>query len=102
MAKRSKRVVGMIALALGALGAAGAVVVRMKKFKGKTLRKRDERPAADVWARPGMQVTFRAELMPGRDGSERVYRVKELLPSGRVRLHDFAGEHTETEFEPIR
>lgn len=49
-----------------------------------------------------MMVVFRAELMPGRDASERVYRVKELLPSGRVLLHDFSGEHMEREFEPIR
>jgi hypothetical protein len=55
----------------------------------------------DVWARPGMSVTFRAELMPGRDRDSRTFRVKELLPSGRVSLHDADGEHTESEFEPI-
>lgn len=49
-----------------------------------------------------MTVTFRAELMPSRDPSERTYRVAELLPSGRVRLDGFAGEHTETEFETVR
>jgi hypothetical protein len=49
-----------------------------------------------------MKVTFRAELMPGRDGSERTYHVAELLPSGRIRLEGVAGEHAETEFEPIR
>ena len=49
-----------------------------------------------------MSVTFRAELMPGRDASERTFRVKELLPSGRVLLHAVAGEHTESEFEPVR
>jgi hypothetical protein len=54
----------------------------------------------DVWARPGMSVTFRAELMPGRDREDRTFRVKELLPSGRVLLHGVDGEHTETEFEP--
>jgi len=56
----------------------------------------------DVWARPGMPVTFRAELMPGRDRQERTFRVKELLTSGRVSLHGVDGEHTETEFEPIQ
>jgi hypothetical protein len=59
-------------------------------------------PARDRWARPGMEVTFRAELMPSREPSERTFRVAELLPSGRVRLDGFAGEHTETEFEPVR
>jgi hypothetical protein len=49
-----------------------------------------------------MSVTFRAELMPSRETAERTYRVAELLPSGRVRLDGFAGEHTETEFEPVR
>lgn len=56
----------------------------------------------DRWARPGMEVTFRAELMPSRDPSERTFRVAELLPSGRVRLEGVSGEHTENEFEPVR
>lgn len=101
MKKRTKRVVGMTALALGALGATGAVLMNMKKIGRKIGGKKDLR-VANVWARPGMQVVFRAELMPGRDASERVFRVKELLPSGRVLLHDFAGEHNEKEFEQIR
>ncbi len=49
-----------------------------------------------------MSVTFRAELMPGRSRAERTYRVEELLPSGRVRLDDFTGEHAEAEFEALR
>ncbi len=57
---------------------------------------------ADVWARPGMLVTFRAELMPGRDREERTFRVKELLPSGRVTLDGAIGEHAEREFLPFR
>lgn len=48
-----------------------------------------------------MIVTFRAELMPGRERQERTFRVKELLPSGRVLLHDVEGEHAAKEFEPI-
>jgi len=91
----------MTALALGALGATGAVLMKMKNLRGKIGGKRDDKPAS-VWARPGMQVVFRAELMPGRDASERAFRVKELLPSGRVLLHDFAGEHNEKEFEQVR
>jgi len=54
-----------------------------------------------VWARPGMTVTFRAELMPGRDREERTARTKELLPSGRVLLQEVEGEHAQNEFERI-
>jgi len=48
-----------------------------------------------------MPVTFRAELMPGRDRHQRTFQVKELLSSGRVSLHGVDGEHAEKEFEPI-
>jgi hypothetical protein len=101
MKKSTRRMLGMLALAMGGLGATGAVLMKMKNFRGKADDRRGGK-TVDVWARPGMQVTFRAELMPGRDPSERVYRVKELLPSGRVLLHDFSGEHAEKEFERIR
>ncbi|HEV3470167.1 MAG TPA: hypothetical protein VG148_12655 [Pyrinomonadaceae bacterium] len=56
----------------------------------------------DRWARPGMPVTFRAELMPGRGRAERTFRVSEVLPSMRVMLAGFAGEHAASEFEPLR
>ncbi len=56
----------------------------------------------DRWARPGMEVTFRAELMPGRSRAERAFRVTSLLPSGRVTLEGVSGEHAESEFEPPR
>jgi len=49
-----------------------------------------------------MKVTFRAELMPGRDGSERTFQVADLLPSGRVLLDGVSGEHAEKEFERLR
>ena len=48
-----------------------------------------------------MPVTFRAELMPGRDRGQRTFLVKELFWSGRVSLHGAGGEHAEKEFEPI-
>ena len=60
-----------------------------------------QKQVKDVWARPGMIVTFRADVMPGRDRHERTFRVKELLPSGRISLEDFEGEHTETAFEHV-
>jgi hypothetical protein len=97
MRKRTKRLLSGIAVAAGAVGTVGAIV--MKKSKE---RRADSSPARGVWARPGMQVVFRAELMPGRDSSERVFRVTELLPSGRVLLDGVAGEHNEKEFEAVR
>ena len=88
-----------MALAFGAVGAAGAVFMR----KGKSRRElKREKAVASLWARPGMSVTFRAELKPGRDASERTFRVEELLPSGRVTLEGTGGEHAETEFERVR
>ena len=52
-----------------------------------------------VWARPGMAVTFRAELMPGRASAERTFRVTHVLPSRRVLIEGITGEHTAAEFE---
>jgi len=54
-----------------------------------------------IWARPQMNVTFKAEIMPGRSREERTFRIKEVLANGRVRLHDFIGEHREGAFEPV-
>jgi hypothetical protein len=91
MKKRTKRLLGGLTIA-GALGLAGAYVSR---------KVTDQKHVADVWARPGMEVTFRAELMPGREREERTFRVKDLLKSGRVTLDKAEGEHAEKEFEPI-
>ena len=97
MKKGTKRVLGGLAVAVGAIGAIGAVMLGRNGAR----RKRSQ-SVPNRWARPGMSVVFRAELMPGRDGSERTFQVKELLPSGRVLLENFAGEHAEKEFEEIR
>src|SRR5215468_10451497 len=98
MKRPTKRLLGGLAIAASSLGVVGAVVIK------RNLRNR-RRATRDVhlgtWARPGMIVTFRAELMPGQDRKARTFRVKELLPSGRVILHDAGGEHAEREFEPI-
>jgi len=93
---------GALALAAGAVGT--TLLLRRKKpvQEKKTALDHFTRSTPDRWARPGMNVTFRAELMPGRSRSERTFRVTELLPSGRVTLEGFAGEHTETEFEAAR
>ena len=100
MNKNTKRVLGVAALAAGALGAAGAYLKKRKRMAAETKRAR-ENPLS-VWARPGMLVVFRAELMPGRDREERTARVKDLLPSGRVTLQEIAGEHAQNEFESIQ
>lgn len=101
MRKSTKRLLGGLALAAGAVGAIGAVV--MKKNSGSRREHRRERAGRiDSWARPGMTVVFRAELMPGRETSERTYHVTSLLPSGRVLLDGVSGEHNEKEFQPIR
>jgi hypothetical protein len=54
-----------------------------------------------VWARPEMSVTFRAEIMPGRDREKRTFRIKAVLSNGRVTLYDFIGEHRQGSFERI-
>lgn len=97
MKNGTKRLLGGIAVAAGTIGATVALL------KKKNLPKRKiEKKVGDVWARPGMVVTFRAELRPGREREDRTFRVKELLPSGRVLLHGVAGEHAEGEFERIQ
>jgi hypothetical protein len=101
MKKGTKRLLGGIAIAAGAFGAAGAYLAQ-KKYVGPKASQGYRNHDADVWARPGMMVTFRAEVMPGRDRQERTFRVKELLPSGRVTLDAAMGEHSETEFLPFR
>ena len=83
-------------MAIGA-GAVGAASAYLKKKNVQATRR-----VGDVWARPGMPVTFRAELMPGRDRLQRTFTVKELLSSGRVSLQGADGEHAEKEFEPIQ
>jgi len=93
MRRETKRVLSSIALAAGTIGT--ALFIR-KKTKSR------EDANGDRWARPGMVVTFRAELMPGRDGSERTFHVKELLPSDRVLLDGVSGEHARGEFERVR
>jgi hypothetical protein len=103
MRRRGKRYIrGGFALLLGGAGV-GLFLTRKvllaRGGAGSGVRRDRER---DQWARPGMTVTFRAELMPSRETTERTFRVAELLPSGRVKLDGFAGEHTETEFEPVR
>lgn len=57
--------------------------------------------AGNVWARPQMPITFRAELMPGKSREERTFRVATVERNGRVTLDGFDGEHRAGEFETI-
>ena len=67
----------------------------------RTRSRYDDRPEVNIWARPEMQVTFRAEIMPGRTREERTYRIAEVLSNSRVVLHGLPGEYRETAFEGI-
>ena len=94
---------GLAGLTAGAVGA--ALLLQRRRGgdgKSKSIYPEYNRRESDRWARPGMPVTFRAELMPGRSRAERTFHVAELLPSGRVTLEDAAGDHAESEFEAIR
>lgn len=105
MKKTAKRFLGGLALAVGGVGALALLKGRKRASaskQGKGRVEKDQGRGRDRWARPGMSVTFRGELMPGRQRAERTFRVVELLPSGRVRLDGVAGEHTENEFEAVR
>jgi hypothetical protein len=93
MNKRTRWLLGGLALGAGSISAA---------LHWKRSNRPLDKKASDVWARPGMPVTFRAEIMPGRDRQQRTFLVKELLSSGRVALHGVDGEHAEKEFEPIQ
>src|ERR1044071_1203703 len=94
MKRRTRWLLGGFALGAGAIGAASAY------WKKKNVLA--EKKVGDVWARPGMPVTFRAVVMPGRDRNQRTFLVKELLSSGRVSLHEVDGEHAEKEFEAVQ
>jgi hypothetical protein len=54
-----------------------------------------------VWARPGMHVTFIAEIMPGMSREERTFRIESVLRNGRVTLLNFPGEFREAAFEAL-
>jgi hypothetical protein len=104
--KRGRRWLGALAglagVTAGAVGAALLLRRRGVAEKGRSIYPEYNRRAGDRWARPGMDVTFRAELMPGRDRSERTFRIASIHPSGRVTLEGFAGDHSEPEFESVR
>ena len=63
----------------------------------KTQRAKSERSSVAA----GERLTFRAELMPGRDSGERTYEVTRLLPNGRIELANLEGQHSLAEFEAV-
>ena len=63
----------------------------------KSQRAKRERSAVAA----GEYLTFRAEVMPGRDAGERTYEVKRLLPNGRIELANLEGQHSLAEFEAV-
>ena len=68
------------------------------------IRKKREKDTASVSGRSlaiGMWVTFRAELMPGRDAIERTFEVRRVLRNQRVELDKLEGQHSVSEFEHI-
>ena len=99
---------GRLWSALGLLAGAAGATLLVRRRNRRALKESQTSydyltgAATNRWARPGMEVTFRAELMPGRSRAERTFRVERLLPSGRITLDGAAGEHTESAFEPLR
>lgn len=62
-------------------------------------RRATRKRSSDPRVAAGARVTFRAELMPGRDAGERTYEVKQLLRNGRIELANLEGQHSLAEFE---
>ena len=52
-----------------------------------------------VTLKAGMSVTFRAEVMPGRDKMDRTFEVTRVLTNGRIELAELEGQHSLAEFE---
>ena len=65
----------------------------------KTRRARRKRSAIGPNPALGMWLTFRAEVMPGRETMERTFEVTQVLYNGRVELANLQGQHSIAEFE---
>jgi hypothetical protein len=79
----------------------------VKRAARRKKRAQKERPSLArsviaAAANAGALLTFRAELMPGRDSIERTFTVARVLASGRVELKGLAGQHAMTEFEQVQ
>ena len=65
----------------------------------KTQRARRKRSANGPGPASGTRLTFRAEVMPGRETMERTFEVTRVLANGRVELANLQGQHSIAEFE---
>jgi len=75
----------------------------MPMFRGKRQDRRAKRKQVIVRDPiAGTRLTFRAELMPGRESNERTFEVTRVLTNGRVELMNLAGQHAISEFEPLQ
>jgi hypothetical protein len=74
----------------------------LKRKRANARARRKQRSIVPAWVRAGMSLTFRAEVMPGLDSSERTFTVLRVLSSGRVELIGLGGQHGVREFEPAR
>ena len=72
-----------------------------RRSQGERIIQQQQANDASHWAKVGMRLTFRAELMPGRESGARTFEVARLLASGRVELNGLAGQHAATEFEAM-
>lgn len=72
-----------------------------KRSKRKARSQAKQPLPVDDWVSVGMQLTFRAEVMPGRERDQRTFTVACVLAGGRVELNGLFGQHTETEFESV-
>lgn len=87
----------VVALMAGLGGATGAFCLKRRMASVRLSTDKSDGP----WTHSGMCVTFRAELMPGRQALERRFRVARLLTNDHVTLEGLAGEHAKEEFEPV-
>ena len=71
------------------------------RFRRRGAKKATKRPGAPGGVLEGARLTFRAELMPGRDAAERTFTVARVLAHARVELIGLSGQHALTEFEPV-
>jgi hypothetical protein len=72
----------------------------LKGRRGRLRASRDKQLALRGPA-AGTLLTFRAEVMPGRETIERTFEVSRVLANGRVELRNLQGQHSITEFEPL-
>ncbi|MEP6707229.1 MAG: hypothetical protein ABJC05_06895 [Pyrinomonadaceae bacterium] len=73
----------------------------MFKLK-RNLANTKRRIALTAWAAAGMSLTFRGEVMPGRETVDRTFTVRRVLVNGRVELNGMDGQHNQQEFETAR